>query len=102
MLQLGGGGGSGPPGNSGGGGGGGWGWHGSSGSEGSQALSRRPPQELFQIAAKLPLVTLMLASFAVTRKAYSKVGQRGTGGYRVGKMTVCSWCSCKVSRERSL
>ncbi len=64
----------GPPGGSSGGGGGGGGWGSSGGNGSSAALSRRLPQEAFQlVAAKKQPVTLMLASFAVTRKAYGKV-----------------------------
>lgn len=68
--------GGGPPGGSGSGssgGGGGGGWHSGGGGNSSEALVRRRPQELFEIAAKQPPIMLMLASFAVTRKAYSKV-----------------------------
>ncbi|GAB4819353.1 hypothetical protein N2152v2_006399 [Parachlorella kessleri] len=73
-LQASGGSGGPPGGSRGGGGGGGWGSSGGNGS--SAALSRRLPQEAFQLAAaKKQPVTLMLASFAVTRKAYGKISK---------------------------
>lgn len=84
LASLAGGGGSVPPsGGSGGGGGGGGGWSGGSGG-GSGALVERRPQELFQLAVKPQPIMLMLASFAVTRKAYGKVGRAGQRGPGAG------------------